>query len=60
MEMAENTANQQQLQGSSVSYGDSVQLLHTMTSKYLCVSSTETSVTENTKLKVNHAATMQH
>ena len=54
MERAENAAKQRRLQGSNVYYGDSIQLLHTLTGKYVCVSTTDTSVTENTKLKVDY------
>ncbi len=56
MEKAENAARQRRLKGSDVYYGDSIQLLHVLTGKYICVSSTETSVTENTKLKVQSPA----
>jgi hypothetical protein len=52
VEQAENAAKQRRLQGSSVFYGDSIQLQHTLTGKYVCVSTTDTSVTENTKLLV--------
>ena len=52
VEQAENAAKQRRLQGSSVYYGDSIQLQHTLTGKYVCVSTTDTSLTENTKLRV--------
>ncbi len=52
MEKEENAARQRRLKGSDVYYGDSIQLLHVLTGKYICVSNTERSVTENSKLKV--------
>ena len=55
VERAENAAKQRRLQGSNVYYGDSIQLLHTHTDKYVCVSATDTSKTENTKLRVRVA-----
>ena len=53
MEKAENAAKQRRLQGSNVYYGDKIQLQNTLTGKYVCVSKTDTSYTENTKLRVN-------
>lgn len=52
VEQAENAAKQKRLQGSSVFYGDSIQLQHTLTGRYVSISTTDTSITENTKLKV--------
>ena len=49
----ENAARQARLKGSSVRYGDTVQLQHTLTGKYIGVSTTQTSVTESSKLKVS-------
>ena len=52
MEQQENAAKQRRLQGSNVYYGDLIQLRHTLTGKYVCTSTTTTSITENTKLRV--------
>ena len=52
VERQENAAKQRRKEGSTVSYGESIQLLHTLTNKYVCVSTTDTSYTENTKLRV--------
>ncbi len=52
MERQENAAKQRRMEGTIVSYGDSIQLQHTLTEKYVCVSTTDTSFTENTKLRV--------
>ena len=53
VEKVENAARQARLKGSSVRYGDTVQLQHTLTGKYISVSTTQTSVTESSKLKVS-------
>jgi hypothetical protein len=52
LELKENKANQERCNGKVICYGESVQLRHTMTTKYLAVSSSDTSLTENTKLRV--------
>jgi hypothetical protein len=52
LELKENKAKQERCIGKAIYYGESVQLRHTMTKKYLAVSSSDTSLTENTKLKV--------
>ena len=52
VERQENAAKQKRMEGLPVNYGDNIQLLHTFTGKYMCVSTTDTSLTENTKLKV--------
>ena len=48
----ENAARQARLKGSSVRYGDTVQLQHMLTGKYIGVSTTHTSVLERSKLMV--------
>ena len=53
MEQTENSAMQKCMKGSNVCYGDNIQLLHTLTGKYVCVSNKENSITETTKIKVN-------
>lgn len=52
LEQNENREKQKRLNGEPICYGDSVQLQHTLTRKYLATSTTETSRTEHTKLKV--------
>jgi len=52
VEEVENAARQARLKGSSVRYGDTVQLQHMLTGKYIGVSTTHTSVLEKSKLKV--------
>ena len=52
MEKMENIARQARLKGSSVEYGDCIQFQHTLTKKYVCVFSTQSSVTESSKLMV--------
>ncbi len=52
LELKENKAKQERCIGKAIYYGESVQLRHTMTKKYLAVSSSDTSLTENTKLRV--------
>ncbi len=52
VEKVENAARQARLKGSSVRYGDTIQLQHTLTGRYIGVSTTQTSVTESSKLKV--------
>ena len=48
----ENYFRQGRLQGTTVKYGDTVQLKHILSGKYVDVISTETSVTESSKLLV--------
>ena len=55
VELKENEAKQRQLRGNYLCYGDSIQLRHTLTGKYICVSSSETSYTERSKLRVTKA-----
>jgi len=52
IEDIENQAKQRQLKGQCVRYGESIQLRHTLTGKYICMSDMKTSVTENSKLRV--------
>ena len=52
LEQKENEARQKRCKYKAIYYGELVQLQHTMTKKYLAVSSSDTSLTENTKLKV--------
>ena len=53
VEVNENNAKKRQLRGNSLRYGESIQLQHTLTGKYICVSSTETSFMEHSKLRVS-------
>ena len=53
LELKENKAKQERCNGKAIHYGESVQLQHTMTKKYLAVSNSDTSLTENTKLRVS-------
>jgi inositol 1,4,5-triphosphate receptor type 1 len=55
-ELKENAAEQERLLGAQLVYGDSIQLLHTLTGKYVRVNSTLTSRTENTSLRVELSA----
>ena len=52
VEMAENDTRQKRVQGTDVKYGDSIQLQHTLTGRYVCASITDTSITSKSKLKV--------
>ena len=52
LEIKENEAKQKRRSGETIYYGELVQLKHVMTKKYLAVSNSDTSVTENTKLRV--------
>ena len=54
LEMNENEAKQKRRSGEGIYYGELVQLQHTMTKKYLAVSNNDTSLTENTKLRVRY------
>ena len=60
LEMNENKEKQKRLDGEPICYGDNVQLQHTLTRKYLATSTTETSRTEHTKLKVSTHLYSQH
>ena len=53
LEQNENKEMQKHLNGEPICYGDRIQLQHTLTKKYLATSTTETSRTECTKLKVH-------
>ena len=52
LELNENQEKQKRLNGAPIFYGDNIQLQHTLTKKYLATSTSETSRTERTKLKV--------
>lgn len=57
--MMENEAKQKRRSGESVYYDELIQLQHTLTKKYLTISNSDTSLTENTKLKVRFPSSMQ-
>lgn len=52
LELKENQLDQERLLMTKITYGEKVQLLHTLTKKYLCVDTTKTSRTENKNLRV--------
>ena len=52
LELKENEAKQIRRIGEAIFYGELIQLQHTLTKKYVAVSYSDTSLTEDTKLKV--------
>lgn len=52
IELNENKAKQEQQRGYPLHYGETIQFRHIITGKYICVSNTETSVTDSSKLRV--------
>ena len=55
LELKENEAKQERRIGEAVFYGELIQLQHTLTKKYVAVSYSDTSLTEDTKLRVRCA-----
>ena len=53
VEKSENAARQARLSGSPVGYGESIQLQHTLTKRFVGVSSSGSSITEGSKIMVS-------